>query len=352
MAETDISDKTWIKRCFDLARRGRGHVSPNPPVGAILVYRNRILAEGYHAYFGGPHAEVEALRQVSDDDRPLIPLSTLYVSLEPCCVSGKTPPCTDLILKERIKDVRISTRDPNPLVSGHGIERLKSGGVQITEGILRDEGLELIRPFTTNILQHRPHIILKWAQSKFGYSGLNDQQVWFSHPDTKVWVHQQRARADAIMVGARAVELDNPLLTTRDYPGLSPHRIIYDPNGRLNETFAVFRDDGRRIYYFSNAANSRLEGSHIVKTQLGDTSDPLRVMLEVLFEQNIGIIFVEGGAYLHSLFIRENLWDEAWVIQTLHPLDHGIPAPAVRGRLLDKFESGTDTVVGILREDE
>ncbi len=345
--ETLIPDATWMSRCFDLARRGLGYVSPNPPVGAVLVYQDRILGEGYHTAFGAPHAEVEAVRSVADHDRHLIPMSTLYVSLEPCCITGKTPPCTDLIIREGIMDVRISTRDPNPSMAGTGLERLRAKGVKITEGILEDEGKALIRSFTTNILQRRPHIILKWAQSRFGYSGIKGQQVWLSEPVTKVWSHSQRAVADAIMVGAPTIETDNPSLTVREYPGRSPQRVVFDPNGRLSNQYHVFNADGISIYYFSNIENPAIDSSHIKKHILHNDADPLIQILEVLFQNQIGILLIEGGPYLQKQFVKQNLWDESWVIHTQHDLAQGIAPPDVMGRLIGRIESETDSIVGI-----
>lgn len=345
-----MTDETWMKRCFDLARRGLGHVSPNPPVGAVLVYQDRILGEGFHTQYGGPHAEVEAVRSVSPEDRQLIPLSTLYVSLEPCRITGKTPPCTELILREGITDVRISTKDPNPAMAGNSLEHLRSKGIKITEGILEGEGKELIRTFTTNILLKRPHVILKWAQSKAGYIGTKDEQVWLSQPPTSVWSHKQRSEVDAIMVGARTVETDNPALTTREYNGRSPHRVIYDPNGRLQNHYYVFNDDGCKVFYFSSIDNQNIEGGHIHKTILVPDLEHTHQILDVLFNNQIGILLVEGGANVHNMFIQSNLWDEAWVIKTQHPLDKGIAAPNVRGRLMGKVMIDSDTIIGIKRE--
>ncbi|MDZ4747967.1 MAG: bifunctional diaminohydroxyphosphoribosylaminopyrimidine deaminase/5-amino-6-(5-phosphoribosylamino)uracil reductase RibD [Saprospiraceae bacterium] len=348
-SEDTIPDSTWMARCFNLARRGIGHVSPNPPVGAILVYQNRILSEGYHSFFGGPHAEVNAIQNVTAADRHLIPLSTLYVSLEPCCITGKTPPCTDLIIREGIKDVRISTWDPNPAVASTGLDLLREKDIKVTAGILETEGRELIRPFTTNIVMRRPHILLKWAQSRYGYAGIKGEQVWLSEPDTKVWSHSQRAAADAILVGARTVETDNPYLTVREFPGRSPHRVIYDPNGRLNDQYHVFVDDELTVFYFSKKINGAIDASHIKKYLLHDHADDFQQILKVLFENHIGILLVEGGPYLLKKIITQDLWDEAWVIQTQHILSQGITAPDVMGRLISKEWVGADRIVGIRR---
>ncbi len=343
-------DTTWMRRCFDLASRGLGCVSPNPPVGAVLVHDNHILGEGYHTRFGGPHAEVEAIRSVPDVLRHLIPSATLYVSLEPCCTHGKTPPCTSLILQAGIRDVRISIQDPNPNVTGKSINILRESGVHVLEGILEDEGRDLIRAFTTVILRHRPHVILKWAQSIHGYTGVEGSQIWLSAPPTSTWTHRQRAESDAILVGARTVESDNPALTAREAPGRSPQRVVYDPSGRLKVHYAVFKDDGCRVYYFARKWNADLDRPYIQQSVLYEDSSHAAQMLKTLHVASIGSLLVEGGSYMHNLFIREKVWDEAWVIQTGHPLDHGIAAPRITGRLLHKVESGTDQIVGILRE--
>ncbi|HZV69510.1 MAG TPA: bifunctional diaminohydroxyphosphoribosylaminopyrimidine deaminase/5-amino-6-(5-phosphoribosylamino)uracil reductase RibD [Saprospiraceae bacterium] len=351
MPNNKSTDQKWISRCLDLARRGIGYVSPNPPVGAVLVHEDKILGEGYHTHFGGPHAEVEAFRSVPDEHRLLIPKATLYVSLEPCCITAKTPPCTSLILREGVKDVRISVSDPNPEIAGKGIELLRSNGIHVTSGILEEEGRELIRFFTTNILHYRPYVILKWAQSKFGFIGSPDQKIWLSHPYTNIWSHKQRSMVDAIMVGARTVMLDDPQLTTRGYAGRSPHRVIYDPNGILSNSFRVFSDDGQKVFYFSEKDNQALDGNHIFKFILSTGLSHAVQIIAGLFSHQIGILLVEGGAYLHNLFIEQNTWDEAWVIRTNHELDNGIKAPVVKGRLLDRLELGTDEILYLLNDE-
>ncbi len=343
-------DRLWMSRCFELAHIGIGYVSPNPPVGAILVYQNTILSEGYHHYFGGPHAEVMAITRVAAHQQHLIPESTLYVSLEPCCVTGKTPPCTELILHSGIKKVRISAIDPNPQVAGKGISRLLDHGVQVEIGILKEEGEHLIRSFRTNILKHRPHVVLKWAQSKYGISGVPGQQVWFSHPNTKTWSHQLRAQTDAIIVGARTVETDNPSLTTRNYPGRSPARVIYDPSGRLHQNYQVFNEDGVQIFYFSTIPNPRLQSKQISTFLFSTSGSHAEQMLSSLFSNNIGNLLVEGGSYLHHLFIGANLWDEAWVVKTQNELNSGIQAPNLKGKLIEIIDAGEDSMVGMRNE--
>jgi len=350
MTTAALTDQQWITRCFDLARRGFGRVSPNPPVGAVLVHNNRILGEGYHAFFGGPHAEVEALKDVNDAERHLIPESVLYVSLEPCRVFGKTPPCTELILKEGIKDVRISTLDPNPKMAGQSVDLLRSQGIAVTTAILEEEGKELIKAFAKNIIHHQPYIILKWAQSKDLYIGKKENRVLISHPHTLLFSHSLRSSADGIMVGARTVMIDNPLLTTRNAPGKSPHRVIYDPGCRLNMDFRVFANDDCHIFYFSASQNEQITGNHISKFLLDDAASHANQILDILFANQIGILLVEGGSYLLSLFIKENLWDEAWIIKSENPLNEGISAPVLKGKLIHQMTSATDTIVGVQNE--
>jgi diaminohydroxyphosphoribosylaminopyrimidine deaminase/5-amino-6-(5-phosphoribosylamino)uracil reductase len=341
------TDETWIKRTFDLAKQGIGHVSPNPPVGAVLVHDNRIIGEGFHQKYGGDHAEVEAIRSVNTHDRKLIQHASLYVSLEPCCITAKTPPCTDLIIREGIRDVRISTIDPNPKIAGKGIALLESKGIKVTHGILKEEGEHLIRAFAVNILYKRPYIILKWAQSKEGYIGETEKRVMLSHPYSSIWSHGQRGSVDAVIAGARTIRIDNPFLTTRHSTGKSPARVIYDPNASLDESYHVFRNDGVEIFYFSQKENTAIQKDHIRKYVLVPGQDDVQRMCEILFEEKKGIILVEGGAHLMGRFIEMNRWDEAWVIQTPHPLASGVKAPNVTGHLMERMDAHDDVIIGI-----
>ncbi len=346
MAGDNPTDEIWMKRCFDLARRGMGHVSPNPPVGAVLVHDGRMLSEGYHTHYGGPHAEVEAIRNVPEHLKQFIPESTLYVSLEPCCITGKTPPCTDLIIQHKIKKVIVSTLDPNPLVAGQGLRHLEQNGIHTRNGILEAEGRMLIRSFRTNILKQRPHIILKWAQSLYGYAGIEGQQIWLSDPLTRNWSHHQRATSDAILVGARTIETDDPMLTVREAPGRSPKRVVYDPQGRLSKQFKVFADDGIEVLYFSKQDRPDFSSAHLHAFLLPEHNE-WNFILEQLYRRHIGILLIEGGPHIQKTLITSGLWDEAWAILTRATLKEGIQAPVVHGRKLETFTSGLDLVVGI-----
>lgn len=348
-AHTD-EDQQWIARCFDLARRGIGSVSPNPPVGAVLVYNQKIIGEGFHPYYGGPHAEVVTIQSVADRDRHLIAQATLYVSLEPCCIHGKTPPCTDLIIRENIKDVRVSITDPNQQIAGKGLEILRENNIAITAGILAETGRDLIRMFAKNIHLKKPYVILKWAQSQQLFIGKKNTRVMISDPYTTVWSHNLRASVDAILVGARTVLTDNPKLTTRDAPGRSPHRVVYDPNIQLTKQHHVFNEDCCKVFYFSKIENNDLQGKQIQKHLLYGEHSHVEQMLNVLFANRIGNMLVEGGSHLLGEFIRANEWDEAWVIQSRNELNEGIKAPLINGKLIDQFKSGSDVIVGIKNE--
>src|SRR5690606_9876485 len=212
-----------MRRCLELASLGAGQVAPNPMVGAVLVHNDRIIGEGFHKRFGEAHAEVNCINSVNENDRDLIPGSTIYVSLEPCAHFGKTPPCADLIIHERIPRCIVALRDPFPDVNGKGIEKLLAAGVDVKVGILEDEARELNKRFFRFHINHRPYIILKWAQTADGYIGAGEgQRLLISNEYSNRLVHRWRSEEAAILVGTRTAELDNPALTTRLWPGSSP----------------------------------------------------------------------------------------------------------------------------------
>jgi diaminohydroxyphosphoribosylaminopyrimidine deaminase/5-amino-6-(5-phosphoribosylamino)uracil reductase len=193
----------YMRRCFDLALLGRGNVSPNPKVGAVIVYQDQIIGEGYHKKYGQSHAEVNAIASV--ENKNLLKESTIYVNLEPCCHWGKTPPCTNLIIENKIKRCVICNKDINPKVFGGGMKLLQDNGVEVISGVLEEEGLYLNRRFFTNQSQKRPYVILKFAQTLDGFISPEGKGGWISNDTMKVWVHKQRTEEDAIMVGYNTV---------------------------------------------------------------------------------------------------------------------------------------------------
>lgn len=311
----------YIKHCFFLAKKGIGTVSPNPPVGAVLVYRDKIIGSGYHHSFGDKHAEVEAIESVNETDRSLIRDSSLYISLEPCSHHGKTPACTDLILRQGIKQVYFSCADPNPIMSGKSAALLNSFGINTTWPVLEKEGKELIKTFTTNVQKSRPYIILKFAQSADFFMGHKGERTKISNVFADQWVHKWRTEADGILIGRATLEVDNPRLTSRLWPGKNPTRIL----------LADLPIASRSAYHFFNE-----EGNSICLSDLGfKESFELDQFVPKLLEKGIGILLVEGGANTIQRFYECGLWDEARIITNkLLYLGHGIPAPSIIGQLI------------------
>jgi diaminohydroxyphosphoribosylaminopyrimidine deaminase/5-amino-6-(5-phosphoribosylamino)uracil reductase len=224
-----------MSRALELARLGFGKVSPNPMVGCIIVCEGKIIGEGFHQQYGGPHAEVNAIHSVKD--KTLLKQSTVYVTLEPCAHYGKTPPCAKLLVEHLVKKVIISNVDPNPLVSGKGIEILRSAGIEVETGLLEQEGLELNKRFFKSIRENAPYIILKWAQTADGFIARDDfDSKWISNKISRKLVHKWRSEEDAILVGKNTAKYDNPTLNVRDWVGKDPLRIVIDHELVLDQT--------------------------------------------------------------------------------------------------------------------
>ncbi|MCB0635866.1 MAG: bifunctional diaminohydroxyphosphoribosylaminopyrimidine deaminase/5-amino-6-(5-phosphoribosylamino)uracil reductase RibD [Lewinella sp.] len=318
-----------MQRAFDLAARGRGATSPNPIVGAVLVYEGRIIGEGYHAHYGGPHAEVHAVGSVRAADRSLISRSTLYVSLEPCNIYGKTPPCTDLILRERIPRVVVAQRDFTPGVDGSGLARLRAAGVEVIEGMLGEDGFRLSLPRNVLVTEHRPYILLKYAQTQDGFLARTDgQPLWITNAYSRRLVHKWRTETDAILVGARTARLDDPALTNRLYPGRQPWRVVIDRQHRLPSTHQLL--DGQHPTWIFAQSPSSVTYDQVRYSTLDFTApDWPRQLLRQLYEARIGHLTVEGGAWLLRQFLSLDLWDEARVFTGPQMLGQGLPAPSL-----------------------
>jgi len=333
----------YIRRCFDLAQRATGAVSPNPLVGAVLVYGDRIIGEGWHARYGQAHAEVNAVASVSATDRHLIPAARLYCNLEPCYHYGKTPPCVDLVLRERIRQVVISNTDPNPKVAGQSVQKMRAAGVEVVTGILENEGARLNRAFFTWISKKRPHIILKWAQSADGYLGRQGEQTPISSPLSQRLTHRWRTEADAILVGAYTALTDNPRLDNRLYPGPAPLRIALDRHKVLPAAHHLL-DDSQPTWI---AGPSR--PGHFSQTLFLDlpAENPLELLLDRLAQTNQAILYVEGGPATHQLFIDRGLFDELRIITNTNLyLGEGLPAAKINARppLQESCRIGADQI--------
>jgi diaminohydroxyphosphoribosylaminopyrimidine deaminase/5-amino-6-(5-phosphoribosylamino)uracil reductase len=325
-------DKMFMQRCLDLASLAGVNVSPNPMVGAVIVLEEEIIGEGYHQFFGGPHAEVNAVNNVPSNLIDSLNQATIYVSLEPCTHTGKTPPCLDLILKHKFKRVVVGCKDPNPLVSGRSIQIMTDAGIEVKSGILEKECIKLNKRFFTYLLKKRPYVILKWAQTKDGFIDINrDEETerkinWISHPDTQSIVHHWRSKEQAILVGWKTIEHDNPSLTVREVKGLNPLRIIIDSNLNMPKDSKVFTD-GDKTVIINKIKNEESGNVSFVKLPQITT----RKILSFLYDLEISSVFVEGGSGTLQHFLLDGLWDEARIIQSQNKFGDGVKAPKTNG---------------------
>lgn len=321
------TDEKYIRRCIQLAQNGMINAAPNPMVGAVIVYRDKIIGEGYHARCGEAHAEVNAIRSVSDEQ--LLTKSTLYVSLEPCSHYGKTPPCADLIISKGIPRVVVGCIDPFSQVSGRGIQKLRNAGIDVTVGVLEAECRRLIRRFITFNTQKRPYITLKWAQSADGFIDTireDGSPVILSTPLNLAYVHKQRAEHQAILVGRRTALLDNPSLTVRHWYGKNPLRLVIDRNLSLPPSLHLFDGSNPTIVF---TEQPKPMGKNVSCVALDFHSDILPQIMDKLFRNNIQSLLVEGGASLSQSFIDAGLWDEIYIEHAQSVLGDGVKAPQV-----------------------
>lgn len=315
-----------MRRAMELAGNGLGNVSPNPMVGAVVVYNGKIIGEGWHRQFGGPHAEVEAINSIKDHQ--VLPESTLFVNLEPCAHYGKTPPCTDLIMKSGLRRVVLANTDPNPMVGGKGIRQLQDGGVEVVTGVMRQQGTFLNRRFFRFHQNKRPYIILKWAQTSDGFIAReNFDSKWISNEYSRKLVHRYRAEEDAILVGRATAQYDNPQLTTRDWHGKDPLRLVIDPELKLDGGLKLF--DGRTPTICYNFHKDETDGN-ISWVKL-PREGFLPALWQDLYQKEVQSILVEGGGTLINSLVQANFWDEARMFVAPLEFEKGIRAPELQG---------------------
>jgi diaminohydroxyphosphoribosylaminopyrimidine deaminase/5-amino-6-(5-phosphoribosylamino)uracil reductase len=315
-----------MQRCLDLASLGFGKVDPNPMVGALLVYDNKIIGEGFHQEYGQAHAEVNCINSVKEQHQHLIEKSTLYVSLEPCNHYGKTPPCADFIIAHKIPKVVVACTDPFEKVNGSGIKKLSDSGVEVITGILEKEAIELNKRFFTFHQQKRPYIILKWAQSENQFiSGFQGKPIRISNALTDILVHKWRSEEAAIMVGTNTVMLDNPSLTTRNWIGKNPIRIYIDRNLKIEKTAKILDQSAPTIIL--NQQINKTEGVNEF-IQIDFEREIIPQLIELLYQKDVQSVIIEGGAKLLQTFIDACIWDEARIItnQTMD-IENGIASP-------------------------
>lgn len=338
-------DSLFIQRCLQIAQSGLGNVAPNPMVGSVIVSEGKIVCEGFHRQFGGAHAEVNAIEALPEGVLP--ENCTLYVNLEPCSHHGKTPPCADLIIRKGFRKVVIGTLDPNPLVAGRGIEKLRQAGIEVVSGVEEEACRWLNRRFFTWHLKKQPFVILKWAQTKNGMidkrrkpgeMGIN----WISSAATKRLVHRWRSEEQAILIGANTLHNDNPSLTVREVSGKNPLRIVLAGRRDIPEGSWVLDDTARTIFFHTGEGLRTYSDTH--QHFISPVHESLQNILEMLFQHQIQSIIVEGGKQILESFIHKDLWDEARIITGIDEFDDGVSAPEISGKTIELFISGGDTI--------
>lgn len=305
-------DEIYMKRCFQLAKCGFGNVAPNPMVGAVVVHDGKIIGEGFHRKYGEPHAEVNAINSVAD--KSLLCKATIYVNLEPCSHYGKTPPCSKLIIDCKIPNVVICNKDPFPEVSGRGIKMLQDAGVNVTVGVLEEEGWELNRRFFTFHTLKRPYIILKFAQSANGFmDGSDEKPLKISTDKSIILSHKMRTQEAAILVGTNTAIKDNPSLTARFWKGNNPTRVLIDRDLKVPAYCNIFNEDTNTIVFtekeFASADNRNVKFVCDAPFCFDKKLD-LNFLAKHLYENKLQSLIVEGGSATLQSFIDANLWDE------------------------------------------
>jgi len=307
------TDEKYMRRCLQLAANGIQGARPNPMVGAVIVYKDSIIGEGYHVRCGEGHAEVNAFASVRPEDESLLKDSTIYVSLEPCAHYGKTPPCAELIIKKGVKRVVVGCIDPFAKVQGKGVEMIRKAGIEVTVGVLEEECQWLNHRFFTYHSKHRPYIILKWAQTANGFMDDHFQSIMISNEQTQMLSHKLRAEEDAILVGHTTYDREHPQLNVRHWHGPDPKRIVL-------------------------------------------THDrPLPQLMDDLYQHQIQSLIVEGGRQTHETFIEAGLWDEIRV-ETNHALTvtKGTKAPQLpaEAKVLCQQQYGSNTLISYRNQQE
>ena len=306
----------YISRCIELGKLGIGNTYPNPSVGSCLVVDDKVIGEGYTSLAGGNHAEVNAINSV--EDKSLLKLSTIYVTLEPCCHHGKTPPCVDKIIACGIKKVVIGIKDPNPLVCGKGIEKLKKNGIEVISGVLKNECIEHHKRFLSYIINKRPYIILKWAQTTDGFIAPMSKDInkpyWISNTKSRQLVHKWRSEEQAILVGATTIREDDPRLTTRDWKGKNCDIYIMSKSG-LESHYKIFKQESKVT---------------LLDDKIIDyNSEVVNQLCDLFYNDKILSIIVEGGTKTLNNFIENGIWDEMRIFKSKTNLGQGVNGPEI-----------------------
>lgn len=319
-----------MQRCIELAEKGNGYVAPNPMVGAVIVHNDTIIGEGFHRLYGQAHAEVNAINEVLtkyENASELLKESTIYVSLEPCSHTGRTPPCANLIIKHGLKKVVVGCKDVFHKVNGSGIALLKANGIEVIESVLEAECKALNKKFFTFHKLQRPYIILKWAQTPnrfISQTGLNNFKI--SNALSHKIGHKLRAETAAIWVGYHTAMNDNPTLNTRQYPGENPVRVLIDKDLSIPTSHNIYNSEAKTLI-FNTIKNEIKDNVHFIK--LNEDISAIQHVLYQLYLLDIQSVMIEGGAALLSKLIEENLWDEAHIFTGTTEAKHGLLAPTL-----------------------
>ncbi len=321
-------DKKYMQRCLQLANNGLGNTYTNPMVGSVIVYNDKIIGEGFHHKAGEPHAEVNAINSVYNKE--LLPKSTLYVNLEPCAHYGKTPPCSLLIKECKIPRVVIGCTDTFSKVAGNGIKLLKESGVDVEVGVLEEESRELNKRFFTYHEKKRPYVILKWAQTQDGYIDIDRNEdnygrpTWITNSLAKKLVHKWRSQEQSILVGTNTAIKDNPSLTTREWAGNSPIRLLLDRKRRVPTKHKLLNGKEKTMVFSEKNYDSETNVNFVT---IDFNNDITSQVLDKLYKINIQSVIIEGGMHVLQSFIDSNLWDEARVFIGNKIFKSGIHAP-------------------------
>ena len=328
-----------MNRCIQLSKNGLVDAMPNPSVGAVIVFENKIIGEGYTSAYGGNHAEVNAIQSVSD--KSILSKSTLYVSLEPCSHFGKTPPCCDLIIRFQIPNVFVGTVDSNIKVAGKGIKKLIEAGINVTTGVLEKECRESNKRFFTFQEKKRPYIILKWAESIDGFIAPNFNEfqeekkerkpVWITNQYSRQLVHKWRSEEQAILIGTKTAIDDNPKLDVRDWTGKNPIRIVLDQNNRIPKESLIFDKSAKTV---------------LIDRKIINFNENIAMQItKYAFNNTIQSILIEGGSQTLQTFIDSNLWDEARIFKGEIAFQNGIKAPILKGNFKNSTKIDNDELL-------
>ncbi len=348
------SHEDFMRRCLQLAQLGAGNVAPNPMVGAVLVYNDKIIGEGYHQNYGQEHAEVNCIQSVKKEDAHLIKDAVLYVSLEPCNHFGKTPPCTDLIIHNKIFKVIIGCQDNFTKVDGKGIQKLKENNTEVVVGVLEEECRKLNKRFFLFHSQKRPYIILKWAQTiNNKISSDENKRLLISNYLSNKLVHKWRFEEAGILIGTNTALKDNPNLTNRLWSGKSPVRLVIDLGSKLPDKLNIFNNNAPTIIFNLIKSDSNIPEKLNYQThyyKLKSITNLASHISEACFKLNIQSILVEGGQKTLQHFIDENLWDEARIITSVETFaERGLKSPVLLNKNLVNVFSLVNDFISIYR---